>query len=445
MNHRTIFVPLFITAAILMTGRACLAAEGAPAHIVTPAVLTLGDAVRLTREHNPKALHAREGVNAADASVTRSRSAWFPQVSVRAGYRYIDPVSAMPFNGSTMQFVPHDNYDARIGAEMLLFDFGRTGRSVDLAKSGRSTASHQRDMALRELSLATVQAFYSVLFLDEAIRVQDKEITALRQNLDHMKKRYDEGVATRFDLLSTEVRLAEAGNRKIDLEAQLDNRRIDLRRLCGLDAKAPLELKGSIEVTKADLEATKAAAGAVEQRPELLIAMENSRAAQFRKSLAAKEGLPKIVGSASWGTTNGYQPDIDKMRTNVAAGVGLELPIFTGFRTSASTREAAAMMRAAGQERIDTEQMVRAEIGKSLNDLRSSAEKVGATSLQVSQADLAARHARVRYLNGLATTLDLLDAEARLAGSELANLQARYEYVLNSFAARRASGDLIIP
>lgn len=442
MNHRTIFVPLFITAAILMTGRACLAAEGAPAHIVTPAVLTLGDAVRLTREHNPKALHAREGVNAADASVTRSRSAWFPQVSARAGYRYINPVSEITAFG---KFMPNDNYDARIGAEMLLFDFGRTGRSVDLAKSGRSTASHQRDMALRELSLATVQAFYSVLFLDEAIRVQDKEITALRQNLDHMKKRYDEGVATRFDLLSTEVRLAEAGNRKIDLEAQLDNRRIDLRRLCGLDAKAPLELKGSIEVTKADLEATKAAAGAVEQRPELLIAMENSRAAQLRKSLAAKEGLPKIVGSASWGTTNGYQLDIDKMRTNVAAGVGLELPIFTGFRTSASTREAAAMMRAAGQERIDTEQMVRAEIGKSLNDLRSSAEKVGATSLQVSQADLAARHARVRYLNGLATTLDLLDAEARLAGSELANLQARYEYVLNSFAARRASGDLIIP
>lgn len=440
MTHRAIFVPLFITVASLMTGRACLAAEGATTTTAKPAVLTLADAVRMTREHNPKALQAAEGIKAADANVARSRSARFPQVSARAGYHYLNPVSEITAFG---KFMPNDNYDARIGAEMLLFDFGRTGRTVDLAKSGRSAASHQRDMALRDLSLATVRAFYSVLFLDEAIRVQDKEIAALRQNLDHMKKRYDEGVATRFDLLSTEVRLAEAGNRKIDLQAQLDNRRIDLRRLCGLDEQAPLELKGSIEVTKADLEATKAAAGSAGQRPELLIARENSRAAQFRQSLAAKEGLPKIVGSASWGTSNGYQPDIDEMRTNMAAGVELQLPLFTGFRTSASTREAAAIMRAAEQERIDTEQLVRAEARQSLNDLRSSAEKVGSTGLQVSQADLAARHARVRYQNGLATTLDLLDAEARLAGAELANLEARYGYVLNSYSARRASGDLI--
>jgi outer membrane protein len=447
MKNRPFAVPLLLLAASLATGRTCLAAEGTAATTTqspSPAILTLDEAMRLTREHNPRAMQASDELRAADARVTQARSAWFPQITAKAGYHYVDPVSEMSFGGGEpLKFMPNDNYDARIGAEMLLFDFGRTGRSVDIARSGRTAAGFRKEMTLRDLSLATVRSFYSVLFLQEAVRVKDKEISALRQNLDHMQKRYDQGAATRYDLLTTQVRLASAGNRKIDLQTELDNQRVNLRRLCGLQEGAPLELQGRFDITKAGMDSTKLAAEALERRPELLIAKENFRSAKFRKSLAAKEGMPKIVGSASWGTSNGYQPDIDEMRTNVAAGVQLQIPIFTGFRTSASTREASALMHAAEQEQVDTEQMVRTEVRQSLNALHSSEEKIGTTALQVSQAELAAQHARIRYQNGLATTLDLLDAESGLADAELANLQARYEYVLNAYAVRRASGDLI--
>ncbi|NTU92502.1 MAG: TolC family protein [Chlorobiaceae bacterium] len=442
MKNRKTKVALILLAAALVSGRAGVAAEAVSP---VPASMTLDEAMRLTREHNPRALQAADEVKAADARITQSRSGYFPQISAKAGYHAIDPVSEMSFGGTPVKFMPNDNYDARISAQMLLYDFGRTGRTVDLAKSGQVAASHKRDMTLRDLSLATVRAFYSVLFLQEAVKVQDKEITALQKNLDHMQKRYQEGAATRFDLLTTQVRLSSEGKRKIDLQTELDNQRINLRRLCGLPESTPLELKGSFEVTGADMNAAKLAAASLEQRPELMIARENFRSATFRKSLAAKEGMPKIVGSAAWGSTNGYQPDIEQMRTNIAAGVEIQVPIFTGFRTSASTREAAALMRAAEQERIDTEQMVHAEVSQSLNTLRSSVEKIGTTKMQVSQADLAANHARIRFQNGLGTTLDLLDAEARLADAELANLQARYEYVLNTYAVRRASGDLIAP
>ena len=101
------------------------------------------------------------------------------------------------------------------------------------------------------------------------------------------------------------------------------------------------------------------------------------------------------------------------------------------------------MKRSAEQQQLDAEQVSQAEVRQSVNDLKSSAEKIQTTRLQVSQADLAAKHARIRYDNGLATTLDLLDAEAALAEAELANLQARYEYVMNAYSVRRAAGDLI--
>ncbi|AAM71355.1 MAG TPA: TolC family protein [Chlorobaculum sp.] len=418
-------------------GEPLLAAEtsGAP--------LTLDEALRMTREHNPKARQALEELNAADAKVTESRSAWFPQISGKAGYTYLDPVSEMTFGGLAMKFMPNNNYNARFTAEMMLYDFGRTASTVDLAKAARNSARLRQDMTLRDLSLATVQAFYSVLFLQEAVRVQQKEVAALQTNLDHMQKRYDQGAATRFDLLTTQVRLAGAANREIDYQNQLRNQEITLRRLCGLDEKAPLSLKGSFDITAADMDADKLAASALDHRPEVMLARENFKAASYKKNLATREFLPKIVGSASWGSTNGYVPDLDKMRTNVAVGVELQVPIFDGFRKSAALREATAMKRSAEQQQLDAEQVSQAEVRQSVNDLKSSAEKIQTTRLQVSQADLAAKHARIRYDNGLATTLDLLDAEAALAEAELANLQARYEYVMNAYSVRRAAGDLI--
>jgi len=53
-----------------------------------------------------------------------------------------------------------------------------------------------------------------MLFLREAVAVKRKEIAALEKNLEYTRTRYREGVATRFDLLSTEVRLASAMTKK---------------------------------------------------------------------------------------------------------------------------------------------------------------------------------------------------------------------------------------
>ncbi|WP_041463705.1 TolC family protein [Pelodictyon luteolum] len=402
--------------------------------------LTLDAALSRMDETSPALRSAREGVNAADAGVEAKRSGWFPEIAATATYGYHDRVSQ--FDG--MQFMPNDSYDARISASMMLFDFGRTAKSVTIATSGRNAAGYRLALTQRDLSWATIQIFYDMLFLREAIGVQEKEITALEKNLDVTMKRYREGVATRFDLLSTEVRLASAKNRKLDLETELANQEISLRRLAAIADGEPLELKGSFSMAEEPSLAPAPESEALQNRLEVKLATEHARAAREKKSLAGRQGLPKITGSVSWGSSNGWLPDSDPdlgtMRTSTTAGLQLELPLFTGFRTAAGRREALAMQRAAEQDRIEAEQRVRAEVRQTSRALKTSREKITTTALQVEQARLAAENARIRHMNGLATTLDLLDTEASLAGAELGNLQARYAFVMNTYAFRKASG-----
>jgi outer membrane protein TolC len=408
------------------------------------APLTLETAIHLVRENNPALKAAAEEMSAADARVTRSRSAYFPQITASAGYTWLDPVSEVSFGGGApLQFMPHDNYDAKVTARATLIDFGKRGNNVDLALAGKKTAEHSLELARRELSWQTVQLFYGILFLHENLRVEEKQIAALNKALEYTTKRYQAGAATPFDLYATKVRIAAARNRTLDLEHELRRSELTLRRLTGIAENAPLTLQGSFVVTPTgDREGFGLVAQALEQRLELQLSKENETAAKLHRSLAAKEGLPVVTGSISYGTTNGYQPDIHEMRNNVSGNLHLEIPLFTGFRTSAERQESAAQLRAATQRRLDTEQQVKTDVAETLHALLTASEKMTTTEVQVQQAELAAKHARARYENGMATALDLLDTEASLSQAELARLQAAYAYVLNNYTLKRVTGEI---
>ena len=416
-------------------------AEAANGPVEPP--LTLEQAIHLVRENNPALKAAAEEINAADARVTQSRSAYFPQISASAGYTWLDTVSKMSFGESgVVQFMPNDNYDAKVTAKATLIDFGKRGTNVNLALSGRKTAEQSLELARRELSFQTVQLFYGILFLRENLRVEEKEIAALNKALDYTTKRYKAGAATRFDVLSTEVRIAAARNKTLDIEHELRRSELTLRRLTGITENAPLTLQGSFALSPKAAANSGLVAQALEQRLELQLSRENEKAAKLHRSLAMIQGLPVVTGSISWGVTNGYQPDINEMRNNVAAGLHLEIPLFTGFRTSAERQESAALMRAATQRRIDTEEQVKTDVEETIHALQTASEKITTTEVQVQQAELAARHVRARYENGMATALDLLDTEATLSQAELARLQAAYAYVMNNYTLKRASGEV---
>jgi len=408
----------------------------------TAAPLTLEETIRLVQENNPSLKAAAEEVTAADARIRKSRSAYYPQITASAGYTYLDPVSEMGFSGSEpIQFMPNDNYEAKVTARATLLDFGKRGKTVDIARSGRNAAAHSFDIAERDISYQTVELFYGILFLRESIRVQDKEITALQKALDHTSKRYQAGTATRFDVLSTDVRIQAARSKKLSLQHQLRRHELTLHRLTGLAVNDPLELKGSFDVRPSFSDEASLVAAALQRRSESKLAAEQEQTARANRSIAMKQGLPVVSASASWGIANGYQPDIDEIRENVAAGIHVELPIFTGFRTSAERQESSALLRAAAQRRIDAEQRIKTDVEETLHAFETSRENILTTQSQLQQARLAAEHARARYENGVATTLDLLDTEAALAQAELARLQAAYDYLMNNYALKRATGE----
>jgi len=273
------------TAAALLLAALPLQGAAAP--------LTLEETIRLVQENNPSLKAAAEEVVAADARIRQSRSAYYPQITASAGYTYIDPVSEMAFGGSEpVQFMPNDNYEAKVTARATLLDFGKRGRTVDIARSGRNAAAHSQDIAERDISYQTVELFYGILFLRESIRVQDKEITALQKALDHTSKRYQAGTATRFDVLSTDVRIQAARSKKLSLQHQLRRHELTLHRLTGLAVNDPLELKGTFDVHPAFADEGSLVAAALQSRSESKLAAEQEQSARANRDILGRTSSP---------------------------------------------------------------------------------------------------------------------------------------------------------
>jgi len=405
--------------------------------------LTIEKTIRLVHENNHLLKAGADEVRAAKARITQSRSAYLPQISASAGYTYLDPVSEMSLFGSPMlKFAPNDNYEAKVTARAIVFDFGKRGSTVNLALTGKKTAEQSLEISRRDLSFQAVQLFYGIIFLRENITVEQKEITALSKALEFTKKRYQTGAATRFDVLSTEVRIAAARSKMLDLKQELLRQELTLRHLAGIADNSPLKIQGSFSITPVDRKDVELLTQALEQRLEMKLSIENEKAAKQRRSIAMKDGLPVVSASASYGVTNGLLPDINEIRQNFVGSLKLEVPLFSGFKTSAERQEATALMHAAAQRKFDTEQQVRSDIEETIHAVKSSSEKIIATETQVQQAKLAAEHARVRYENGMATVLDLLTTEASLSEAELAKLQADYSYVMSNYTLKRATGEI---
>jgi outer membrane protein len=406
--------------------------------------LTVDRAVGLAVENHPLVRQAASAAAAADARVDASRSPRYPDVSFAGLYTLLEPVAKIdiPQLGS-FQLYPENNYDLHLGVRQTLYDFGRVSTAVSLAESARRTADDYVDVVKSNLAYQTVAAFDAILILERSIDVIDEQIGALEEHLEVSRLKFEAGTVTNFDSLTTAVRIAVATNDRIEAVRALEAQQIALRQLTGLAPDLPLAVKGTIPMRARPVDADSALAAAMRQRPEIAVSRDLESSAAVQARLASLGDRPSLGLSLTGGFKNGYIPDLNKLQANIAAGVQLQVPIFNGHRTSAQEKEAAANVRSAAAHTTDVDRQVTAEVEQALAGLRTSVDKIENSIVQVRRAEAALDMARAQYEAGVATNLDLLDAQTALSQAKLVRLRAFYDYMIGVSALDRATGKRI--
>ena len=333
---------------------------------------------------------------------------------------------------------PLNNFQSRVTAEQLIYDFGGLKNSIKAADLGRRMTEQERKSAELALAAGVARAYLGAQLTAQALEVAREAEKAALADLARAEKLQAAGLITEADVLSLKVHAAAMREQVIRAEA---NRTVAL---AALNEALGLPLETRLDLTT-PLAAALAPAGDPEQRalgsrPELS-RMELAAEAAEAQAAAARSGYyPKIAMRGILEADR--QQFVRKGGANWMFGAGLEWRLFDGYRTRASVAEAKAQSAAARAGLRQYQSAVRLEVKQALAQYEAASERLKVTEAGVAQSEESLRILRNRYQNGLATVTDLLRSQVAVSDAKMRRLQAIHDQKLAAVEIERAAGVL---
>jgi outer membrane protein len=385
---------------------------------------------------------AEEAINNADARIGLARTGYNPELDVTAAYSNLGPVSRIniPDMGA-FQLYPQNNYSAALNVRQVVYDFARTKKNVSLESENKAISQQALEQVKQRLAALAVSNFYTLAFLQAAIKIKQEELNALREHLSYVEKKMATGSSTEYEVLTTKVRISAVESQEVDLNAALTNQQAVLNSLLGnAQSAVPLvktELTADIPLIQTD----SILSYALQNRDEMLINKRRTTAAGLRYEIAGVQNKPMLNFIATGGAKNGYIPDLYRITPNYVVGIGLRIPIYDGSKTKYNLLQAKSAITSISWETEYTKRNISTELSEAETYMYSAGKKVGQYELQLAQALKAYSLAETSFSSGSITNLDLLDANTSVSESRLLLLKARIDYAASVYKLKAAMGE----
>ena len=404
------------------------------------APLTLAHALDIVLSRHPSLDAAQAAVDGAHGRTTSNGSGRLPQVSAGGEYTHLSLRPYVNFGTGTFYPAIYDSYVTAVTVRQTLSDFGRTDALVDLARAGEISAKDALEGVRSQLGYQTIQAFYGVILFRDSVAVSDEEIRALEEAGRISSQKYSGGSATKFDVLTTQVRLATARNHRTDTLAGLQKQEAQLRELLGYEPGAPLPLVGDFDASGPSPDLSTTIAEGLQKRPEIKLARDTEETSRRQLTATDRTDRPTLAAQVSGGVEDAQLPAMYDNRGYWTGGVSVSIPIFTGGRTTGEKVTARADLRASDARVRQLSATIVTDVQDALSDWTAAQARLANADALVDQAQEALGIAKTRYANGVVTNFELLDAQSAARAAELARLQARFDSVLARQAIARAAG-----
>jgi outer membrane protein len=425
-------------------------------------VLTLEDTVDYALQHYPAVRASLEQANAARAGVALAKTNYLPRADMlwqsnRAtrnnAFGLLFPNSVIsPISGPVLSSTSNDSVWG--SAAGLLFtwepiDFGRRGATVNAARAGQSLANSEVSVTRLDVAVAVTNAFFT-------LAAAQQRVTAAKANLERRQVLANSvhvlvtnELRPGADASRADAELAIARTQLIQAEQAQAVGRVVLADLLVIPDDAvnidPRSILGTPPNSgpAASPVASHPFATAEEARVDLIREQEHILDRSYYPRFYFQSTVyGRGSGANTDGTTQTGLNGLGLDRSNWAAGVTVMFPAFDIFSIRAQKQIAAANERAE-RARYDqtlddlTGQLRQAQVA--LEGARRVAEN---TPIELRAARDAESQASARYKAGLASIVEVAEAQGLLVQAEIDDALARLAVWNDLASVTAAQGDL---
>jgi outer membrane protein, multidrug efflux system len=382
----------------------------------------LQDLIRKTLEHNYDLQLATERITGARAQLTITRSAQFPQITADGV-----GVNEHVLGGGFPDRAKFGTYAA--DATFQLDVFGRLRRETEAARAQLLSTEYAQKTEILTLVSDVASDYFQLLSVDLQLQVARNTVATQQDAVKLTRLRVEHGVATRLDILQAQEVLDTANAQIPELERQIGQLEDAISILLGdyphsIQRGRPLTDQPMPPEVPAGLPSSLLA-----RRPDISEAEQNLVAANAEIGVAKAAFFPQIALTASGGGANGaasvFGGVLDSNIVTWAYGANFAQPIFEGGQLRGNLRLAESQQR---QQLITYKETIQGAF-RDVSDALIAYDKFHsvrvAQEIVVHDLQETVNTSLERYRGGIATYLEVLDAQRSLFNAELTLAQDR--------------------
>ena len=374
------------------------------------AQLTIKEAILRAFARNPKIAQAAAQIRVGKANLDEAKSAWFPQVSLQGNMgrsHRTDSAGSLNNNGS-----------GGVLLKQLLYDFGKTGGSIDEQNNLSDAWRFDLYSTLNDVATQTLQTYLQVKRYQALTQVARDNIQSLNNIEEMAKLRAQAGLSSQSDVLQAQSRIAGMNATQAQYEAQMHTAQAALSVLTGVMSNSLPDLPEDLMKQKISVNALP-----YERNNAVRSAQSKQLAAEQRIRQAQAQHWPTI--SVQAGRTR-YENDQSNYWDDQVQLV-VDAPIYQGGAVSARV-DAAQGDRASAQAQVEASKLdINQRAATAWADLTGAQTRQQAGEAQSVSAELARRVYRDEYRLSKRSLNDLLSVEQDVFQADSASITARYD------------------
>ncbi|MGW8284645.1 MAG: efflux transporter outer membrane subunit [Candidatus Deferrimicrobiaceae bacterium] len=312
-----------------------------------------------------------------------------------------------------------NSYSATLGATWELDVWGRIRRATEAARAELVGSEEGRRAVILSLVGSVAGSYINLRDLDRQLEIAEETAKSRGESLALFKLRFEGGFTSEVEYVQVKSLYEEALATIPAIEKAIAQQENALSILLGQNP-GPIPRGKTIDQLVLPSIPAGLPSDLLSRRPDILQAEQNLIAANARIGVAKAAYYPTISLTGFFGSAS---TELDDLFTGPAKvwsyNVPVSVPIFTAGKIAGSVQAAEAVQQQALAGYRQAIQTAFREVDDSLVDQARTREQLAAQDRQVQALQKYVELARLRFDNGYASYLEVLDAERTLFSAQL--------------------------
>ncbi|MDR1525217.1 MAG: TolC family protein [Tannerella sp.] len=402
-------------------------------------VWSLQECIDYANEHNLDVKMRQAGIDRQEVVLNTARNRRLPDLSANASHSFSFGRSASGYD-NTYQDRNSRSTQWSAATSVPVFTGFQINNEIAVAKLDLQAVAAELEKAKEDMEITVTTSYLQILYYREMLEIAGKQAGLSREQLERIKKMYDNGRASEAQIYEVEAQLANDELSVVQAASDLQMAILNLTQLLelptpeGFDVEEPADDVSFILVRKPDIIFETA-----------LTTRASVRAEEFRlksreKNIDLARGAyyPTLSFGAGYGNNyyaiNGFDntsfSEQLKNNRNEYFGLTLRIPLFDRFVTRNNVRSAKLNMYLQELQLENTKKSLYKEIQQAYYNAVTSGEKYKSSEAAYKSAEKAFGYMQEKLNNGRATMYEYNDSKTGMTRALSNRTQAKYDFIL---------------